>query len=274
MPNFFLPNYKISWAETLVFPFFPVYSDRHLEEVLASKTWLGKTVHLWTFCMERIPIVGAVIALAELILACLFQHSEIEESEPFMAKPLSPQKVEEIKEEHVFASPILKEQKKAEEVFKREFPSRVAMSPELKKAEIKEEQEVVNQVPFIDKKPSSPVIELPLDKEFIEEIVEIPVPAHIYQTPAFISPRFKGSPAMLSPFAVGEGIEVVSQQEATYKILTTGGFVRDFDDVKHASHGYKGKVQGNKVLREMTANVTKKFPHAISLEALKRAKSG
>ena len=210
MSDFFLPNYKTSWFETLVFPFFPVYSERHLEEGLAAKTWQGKTVHLWTFCMERIPVVGAVIALAELILACLFQHAQKEESEPFKAEPLPPEKEEEIKEELLFLAPILQEQKKAED----------------------EKKEGGKLAPFIAETPLSPVVEIPVERKIIEEINEIPNAVHFCQQPPSISPGFK-SPAILSPFAVGEGLDVASQREATYRILTTKGFVKDFDDVKH-----------------------------------------
>lgn len=63
-------------------------------------------------------------------------------------------------------------------------------------------------------------------------------------------------------------LEEFSPKKATYHLLTTPGFVKEFID-KKTTYGYKGEVQGSKALRLIAAKVTGCFPQAITPSALK-----
>lgn len=66
--------------------------------------------------------------------------------------------------------------------------------------------------------------------------------------------------------------EINTEETATQYILTTNGFEKEPHDYCDPSYGYRGEVQGNAMLRGVTACVTKKYPHAISPTALSKQK--
>lgn len=61
----------------------------------------------------------------------------------------------------------------------------------------------------------------------------------------------------------------LTQEKATYQILTTPGFIVDSLHEIPSKYGYAGEIQGNKPLRYKVARLTKLFLQSISPKALK-----
>lgn len=72
MSNFFLNDYGTTWAEKLTFLVSPVYGDRHYAEFLEAETWQGRHVHLVMAGIEKTPLFGALVALVEAVVACIW----------------------------------------------------------------------------------------------------------------------------------------------------------------------------------------------------------
>lgn len=83
MSNFFLPSYETSFTERLIFPLLSVYSYRHYQESCNPKiSWQGRTVHFITAMVELIPILGAIVSVAEYVLFRHFQSGKAEALNP------------------------------------------------------------------------------------------------------------------------------------------------------------------------------------------------